>query len=935
MKIEIVTQSGKSEFVPRPDLGIITVGRQADNDIALPDERGASRKQLTIERTADGWKLIDQMSANGTAINGEKVNFAYLKEGDRIEIGGTTLIISGLVAAKAPVSGPGRQNARPVKLPAKATEAGEPTFTAPTPVSKFPTGLVVAGITVMFVGLLLYGAFASGIFNARAPEQKKSEPVVARQAELSESDNKLLAEAREAAASPGTALERLAALESVAAKGPAQRGSVVGTRIEELQSGLLRDLDREMGALVKNNLAAAEAFRESGDFAGAINKLEELNAYFASNKFASARAKALKLDTKVAGPRKDIGDENDRFIARKLGQSADLTKARRFDEAVAVIGEILASAWLSEEDRALYEKKAAEIKALRDKPEAAPTVSKPGEEPDILKGIKKEDRGTLPGKNPLLPNGLESEKALITALQRKFVRAAVEKKLTSVDFTWKGDRARITGADNERLFFTQSKMMKGEDGKLEEIPVGRKEKWNAFAPGDMLQLYDRTPALEKSDRLAQVIYALDNGLTDEGSVRALLLFKEDPTLKTGIDILLATKRHILVPDGGFVEFDGRLITPDEKETYIFERKLADVLERFQKGLGSKDRKRIEESEKAYQELLSMGERATAPAIKILDTLRLKEKAKAESATGLITKDSSKLKDLKKELDKRRKYALELIMDTEKYPYDSVKYPEDPHGPNAAEVQAEVDSRVAAVREIWDDPMSFAGQTSPEFEAGVERIKAINARMDELDKEEKFHKSTAEVDIEYLKLIGNTALNIKNYAGDDEGVKSILTYNKTVMDYNEAFPTGDTHADADSRAQVKITNEYRMMFERRALKINDKLFWSAKHHSRYCVEHNGGQIAHVIQGEPKGADPGARMAHEGYSGGGGENIHMDSRGPTPASSHNAWCHSSGHHRNILTPGWKVLGSAKFGNIWTQNFGAADEGDKNSESKGGQD
>jgi uncharacterized protein YkwD len=92
---------------------------------------------------------------------------------------------------------------------------------------------------------------------------------------------------------------------------------------------------------------------------------------------------------------------------------------------------------------------------------------------------------------------------------------------------------------------------------------------------------------------------------------------------------------------------------------------------------------------------------------------------------------------------------------------------------------------------------------------------------------------------------------------------------------------------------------------------------------------------VIQGEPKGADPGARMNHEGYSGGGGENIHMDSRGPTPVSSHNAWCHSSGHHRNILTPGWKVLGSAKFGNIWTQNFGAGDEGDKNSESKGGQD
>ncbi|MBP9891252.1 MAG: FHA domain-containing protein [Planctomycetes bacterium] len=932
MKLEIITAAGKSEFVPRPDLGIITVGRQPGNDISLPDEKGASRKHLTIERTADGWKLIDQMSANGTEINGEKVNYAYLKEGDRIQIGATTLLVGGLAPAKpAPaVSGAGRQAVKPVKLPGKSTEAGEPTFAAPAPVSKFPTGLVVAGVVVMFVCVLLYGAFSSGLFD-KAPEQAKKQPqVAAKQAELSEADAKLLADARQAAAKPGTVLERLAALDEIAAALPAQRGSVVNTRIDELRADLLRNLDSELSRLVKNELAAVEAFRESGDLAGAVNKTDELLALFAANKYAATRGKTLKLDDKVAEVRKELGLENDRYISGKLTQADNLVKAGRFDEAIAVVGQILSGAWLTEEDRILYEKKSAEIKTLRDKPQAAPTVSKPGEDPDIIKGIKKEERGTLPGKNPLLPNGADSEKALITALQRKFVRAAVEKKLTSVEFTWKGDRAKITGADNDRLFFTVSKMMKDENGRLEEIPVGRKEKWNAFAPTDMLQLFDRTPLLTKEDRLAEVIYALDNGLTDEGSGRALALFKEDPTLKSGIDILLASKRHIRVPDGGFVEYDGRFVTPDEKENGVFERKLSDVLERFQKGLGSKDRKRIEDSEKAYQELLAMGERAVAPTIKILDTLRIKEKAKAESATGLVTKDSAKLKDLKAELDKRRKYALELIMDEVKYPY-----PYFTEEGKQAEVQAEVDKRVAAVREIWDDPMSFAGQTSPEFEASIERLTAINVRMDELDKEEKFHKSTAEADIAYLKHIGNTKLDIRNYAGDDAGVKVLLPLNAEIMAYNEAFPTGEGHTDAEGREQVKITNEYRMMFERRALKINDKLFWAAKHHSRYCVEHNGGQIAHVIEGEPKGAAPGDRMKYEGYAGGGGENIHMNSRGPTALSSHQSWCHSSGHHRNILTPGWKVLGSGKFGNIWTQNFGAMDEGDKNSESKGGQD
>ncbi|MCC6149123.1 MAG: FHA domain-containing protein [Planctomycetes bacterium] len=930
MKLEIITAAGKTEFVPRPDLGIITVGRQPGNDISLPDEKGASRKHLTIERTADGWKLIDQMSANGTEINGEKVNYAYLKEGDRIKIGATTLLVGGLAPAKPAASGPNRPAAKPVKLPGKSTEAGEPTFTPPPPAAKFPTGLVVAGVVVMLVGVLLYGAFSTGLFD-KAPEQPKKQPqVAAKQAELSEADAKILAEARQAAAKPGSALERLAALDEIAATLPAQRGSVVNTRIDELRADLVRSLDAELSRMVKNELAAVEAFRESGDLAGAVNKADELLALFTSNKYASARGKTLKLDDKVAAVRKELGIENDHFISGKLTQADSLAKAGRFDEAIAVVGQILSGAWLTEEDRALYEKKSAEIKALRDKPQAAPTVSKPGEDPDIIKGIKKEERGTLPGKNPLLPNGADSERALITALQRKFVRAAVEKKLTSVDFTWKGDRARITGADNDRLFFTVSKMMKDENGRLEEIPVGRKEKWNAFAASDMLQLYDRTPLLNKEDRLAEVIYALDNGLTDEGSGRALALFKEDPTLKSGIDILLASKRHIRVPDGGFVEYDGRFVTPDEKENAVFERKLSDVLERFQKGLGSKDRKRIEDSEAAYKELLEMGERAVGPAIKILDSIRQKEMVKAEAAAGLLASDRGKLKELKTELDRRRKFALELIMDDVKYPY-----PYFAEAGKQAEVQAEVDKRVAAVREIWDDPLGVMGQANPEFEASIERVKAVNTRMDELDKDEKFHKSTAEADIVYLKNRGNSKLTIRDEAGDDTGVKALLNYNKEVMAYNEAFPTGDGHADADSRAQVKITNEYRMMFERRALKINDKLFWAAKHHSRYCVEHNGGQIAHVIEGEPKGAAPGDRMKHEGYSGGGGENIHMDSRGPTPASSHNAWCHSSGHHRNILTPGWKVLGSGKFGNIWTQNFGAMDEGDKNSESKGGQD
>lgn len=936
MKLEISSPRGQSEFSPRPDLGIITVGRQPGNDIALPEEKAASRKHFTIERSVDGWKLVDQMSANGTSVNGEKVNFAWLKDGDRITIGDTTLVVSGLSMAKAAVTGASRAAAKPVKLPRQA-EAGEPNLAQErphvVPAKKLPVGgFLVASFALLFVALLVYGAFASGVFSPRAPEERKQDTrVAARQAELAESEKALIAEAEAAATSGGSTLERIDGVDAVAKKVPKERASIVSTRIDEIRGRLLKDLESELSLVVDAELAAVESLRQGGDYALAIGKLEDLQGFLATNTYTKNVAKSRGIEKRVTAARTDLGRENEGFISGLWASAEAHRSAKRFAEALADVERILAGAWLKADERAFYAGKIEDIKAARDKAQAEAAVQKPeeGKGPDILKGIKKEDRGTLPGANPLLPRGLASEKELLAALQAKLVKAAVDKKLTSTEITYKGDKSYITGADKDRLFITAVKRMKERDGKYEEIPVGLKITWDRFSASEMLQLYDRVPDLDKNNRLATVIYALDAGLTDEGAARACKLYSEDNSTKQGLDILLASKRRIRVPEGGFVEFEGRLITPDEKEQLIFERKLSGVLERFERGLGSRDKKRVADSEAAYQELLALGERAVAPAIRILDGLRVKELTRVEKTTGLITKDSAKLKELKVELDKRRKHALELIMDEARYPY-----PYFTDG-RQEQVQAEVNTRVAAVREIWDDPMSFTGQSSPDYEAGVERIKAINARMDELDKEEKFHKSTAEVDINYLKMIANQALNIRNFAGDDAGVKALLTYNVEVMAYNEAFPTGDGHTDAEGRDQVRITNEYRRMFERRALKINDKLFWAAKHHSRYCVEHNGGQIAHVIQGEPKGATPGERMKHEGYSGGGGENIHMNSMGPTAQSSHNSWCQSSGHHRNILHPMWKVLGSGKWGNIWTQVFGAVDEGDQNSVSKGGQD
>ncbi|HZQ34336.1 MAG TPA: ABC transporter transmembrane domain-containing protein, partial [Dehalococcoidia bacterium] len=67
------------------------IGRNPNNDIVLPDRR-VSGFHARIERDAAGrFVLTDSGSTNGTRINGQPVTSAELRDGDVIQLGGTTL----------------------------------------------------------------------------------------------------------------------------------------------------------------------------------------------------------------------------------------------------------------------------------------------------------------------------------------------------------------------------------------------------------------------------------------------------------------------------------------------------------------------------------------------------------------------------------------------------------------------------------------------------------------------------------------------------------------------------------------------------------------------------------------------------------------------------------------------------------------------------
>ncbi len=71
----------------------LSIGRDASNPLRLHDTE-VSRRHAELRRTADGYRLTDVGSANGSFVNGQSVKDVLLKTGDQVQIGQTLLVYS-------------------------------------------------------------------------------------------------------------------------------------------------------------------------------------------------------------------------------------------------------------------------------------------------------------------------------------------------------------------------------------------------------------------------------------------------------------------------------------------------------------------------------------------------------------------------------------------------------------------------------------------------------------------------------------------------------------------------------------------------------------------------------------------------------------------------------------------------------------------------
>jgi len=413
--------------------------------------------------------------------------------------------------------------------------------------------------------------------------------------------------------------------------------------------------------------------------------------------------------------------------------------------------------------------------------------------------------------------------------------------------------------------------------------------------------------LGSEDRLNYAYFCM---IDDDRDRVDMLLLKtsEDPSLKTSVDSAIAFLRGMNdVPEWGFFRHEGGWLT-------FRERELARNLEAVHGAVARLDKKDAENHAAGLEELKGLVPVAREEIVRLLYERRKQMLAELLEQGELVA--IARLGEQRRALDERRETALAKIFDTDWYfyPYNPPACPPD----KAAlypKRQQEVDKLVDEVREMWGNEFSEVDggvNLSSRFVTLLERIRAEQKLLAVADPD---HFTEEQQFATFRLLPRGRKVTLRNIALDTKERKR-LDRDVQVLAHNA---NEKTVALSQEKEQVWITNCYRLMMGRQAVAWNDKLIKAARGHCEWMSK--SGKFSHFNDEDPNLRTPGDRIKAQGYiAGGAGENIAMSGGA---RSAHDAWIHSSGHHRNILFPSHQELGSGNMGSYWCQNFAGGAE------------
>jgi hypothetical protein len=365
--------------------------------------------------------------------------------------------------------------------------------------------------------------------------------------------------------------------------------------------------------------------------------------------------------------------------------------------------------------------------------------------------------------------------------------------------------------------------------------------------------------------------------------------------------MVALARGETYPEGGYHFEKDSFISKRDLELRALARKLRSRVRRVFS-------KRTDKARDEAYAIISDGDLRLLPVL-----IQLFEEKKADLIRSLakspIRSSMQKLQALRRELDKRRAFAKKLIFDEKRYFYPYKPPAVSPEKAREyAKVQAEVDRRIAAVREIWNGK-EIAAVLPKRIARELGLYRWVVGRLAGLGRRDP--EATQKVGL----LLASAKLNIRSVALDMRD-RRFIDRGDTIVSRNQKNLESwvkKGKVNASEAALIKITNAYRRMMGHIPLSADLRLVNSSRGH---CEEMSKlGYFSHFSP-TPGRRSPFDRMRLAGYPRGAGENLAINL---SPVAAHIAWLHSSGHHRNLLFPGHVDMGTGNVGRYWCQNFG----------------
>lgn len=890
--IRLRIQSGTEPRELSFEESALTLGTEAGCAVRVDDPL-ADPEHCRIEKTPQGWKLVDLESLHGTSVNGAVVNARLLKDGDVIRIGGFEVAFNPAAVSAA----------KPVAANAPSRPAAPVRAASPAPPSRPVRSRSDAKFWIKAGGLAAAVLIGTIVTVKLLPEDKSVAQRAAVRAALDTASRGDLDGAEQAlallAAQPleaSAAREAKKALEDVRAKIAAREEQA--RRDEEAALAALEAHRKaeELQALFDETTATADALVVQESFGEAMSAWKRFVGANADPAFAA------KADGRMKEVLKAASDAWERLESR----ANSLTKLDEYRQAaLAVSGSIdkfqgtrylyLAQDKLDAINRlmgvtAAYGGGGAKLSSgVQDSLLAIDDLVKARRYAQALRQID----GILANVAADQSEALRSQRAEIAAQGALF-----DKLVAAVNGGWFASHPILLGSGSKAVLAKATEEALDVEFRDEEGRGGTSSRrWSQIEADDMLG-YFRAIELARDDEMALAAFCYSNGLPLPAAEILHSLVAADPAKKKEAFELVARHRGIRVPAEGFTWYEGGWYTADELK---FARLDLDV-KRAALLLAQIDPKKAGEGMELYRRATSdpsagteLKARATLVCTNALKVRRTAILKRLQDSRSLV--NPAVMTALKKELIKRREEAMKVI-------FDKKIYPDENHGEVG---QPKVDEAVGRVRELWDRPLEVVSKSNPAIQQMIAASEQTTAWLKELGA-----TMTPAEQAQFARLLSqvNDALSLKNYtiSGNE---RSMLEKFRAIMSYN------DRHLgfDGPEKDCIRATNEYRFMLGLQAVEAQEQLGRAARKHSQEMVEL--GYFAH--ESPTKGLEsPGKRCAAEGYGGGGAENIAMGNTEGEPTFLQ--WYNSSGHHRNMLGAHTQI-GIGRHGNHWTENFGSS--------------